>query len=115
EATAEETPAEEAAAEPAGAPEQKIDVLAEFSAAEPTVAAEPDEDEEDAEEAAETEEVRLPATALLFQAPEPRTRRRVRADAGPPRSRTAPAAAEEPAAATAPETGASEAAAVEDA
>src|SRR5690606_3928709 len=57
----------------------------------------------------------LPATALLFQAPEPRTRRRVRADAGPPRSRTAPAAAEEPAAATAPETGASEAAAVEDA
>src|SRR5690606_37985219 len=71
--------------------EQKIDVLAEFSAAlapvEP-VAEDADEDEEE-------QEVRLPATALLFQAPDPtRVRRRVRAEAGPPRERTAEPAPE---------------------
>jgi len=74
--------------------EQQIDVLAAFSAAEPTepaVADAADEDAEDSDEDTEgTEEgVRLPATALLFQAPDPaKGRRRVRAQAGPPPART---------------------------
>src|SRR5690625_2864309 len=93
----EETPAEEPAptrrrsSRKARTTEQKIDVLAEFSAALAPVEPVADDADEDEEE----QEVRLPATALLFQAPDPtRVRRRVRAEAGPPRARTADPAPE---------------------
>src|SRR5690625_1925732 len=95
----EETPAAEEAEPATGrrAPRkarsagQRIDVLAAFSAAE--TPAQDTEDEEEDETAEDTEEVRLPATALLFQAPDPtRARRRARAESGPPRDRSAEAA-----------------------